>query len=81
MAHDAPYDLAPSLKDLRCPILFVRGAESAVLTSSRLAALLAAAPHAEVVEVAKAHHHVMLDNPPAFAHAVRDFLDRTHHLS
>jgi pimeloyl-ACP methyl ester carboxylesterase len=80
MAHDAPYDLAPTLNGVRCPILFVRGAESAVLTSSRLAALLAAAPHTEVVEVAKAHHHVMLDNPPAFAQAVHDFLDRTHHV-
>jgi pimeloyl-ACP methyl ester carboxylesterase len=80
MVHHVPSDLTPALKDVRCPILFVRGAESGVLTSSQLAALLVAAPHAEVVEVAGAHHHVMLDNPPAFAHAVRDFLDRTHHL-
>jgi pimeloyl-ACP methyl ester carboxylesterase len=77
MGQHAPYDLTPALERIRCPILFVRGAESTVLTSSMLAALRAAAPHAEVAEVAGAHHHVMLDNPPGFARAVRDFLDRT----
>jgi len=77
MGHHEPYDLMPALERVRCPILFVRGAESAVLTSATLAALRTRVPHAEVAEIAGAHHHVMLDNPPTFARAVGNFLRRT----
>ena len=80
LAHHQPHDLTPALQRVRCPILFVRGAHSTVLTPAMLATLLTAAPHAEVVEISDAHHHVMLDNPAAFALAVHDFLDRTHRI-
>jgi pimeloyl-ACP methyl ester carboxylesterase len=78
MAHAEPQDLTPILPRLTCPVLFVRGAHSTLLPHEHLAALLDAAPHAESVEIADAHHHVMLDNPPAFERVVRAFLDTVH---
>lgn len=77
MGQHTPFDLTSSLEHIRCPILLVRGAESSVLTSPMLAALRVAAPHAEIAEIAGAHHHVMLDNPAAFTRAVGAFLART----
>jgi pimeloyl-ACP methyl ester carboxylesterase len=79
MAQNGPVDLTPHLQQLRCPILFVRGTHSTVLTQAGLATLLSLAPHAQAVEIPDAHHHVMLDNPTAFERAVRAFLGS--HLS
>jgi pimeloyl-ACP methyl ester carboxylesterase len=76
LSHPEPHDWLPPLQHLRCPILLVRGAHSTLLPHDKFATLLAALPHAEGVEIPDAHHHVMLDNPPAFARAVRAFLDR-----
>lgn len=76
MAYNESQDLTPCLERLRCPILFVRGAHSTVLTPPMLAALLATFPHAQAVEIPAAHHHVMLDNPPAFEREVRLFLEQ-----
>jgi pimeloyl-ACP methyl ester carboxylesterase len=77
MAHNEPQDLTPVLHRLECPMLFVRGAHSTLLTHNALAALHGAAPHAEAAEIPAAHHHVMLDNPAEFERVVRTFLD--HH--
>jgi pimeloyl-ACP methyl ester carboxylesterase len=73
-----PHDWLPTLQQLRCPILLVRGAHSTLLPHDRFEGLLAALPHAEGIEIPDAHHHVMLDNPPAFAAAVRAFLDKVY---
>lgn len=75
MAQNGPLDLTPHLQQLRCPILFVRGTHSTLLTQAGLAALLRAARHAQAVEIPDAHHHVMLDNPTAFECAIRSFLE------
>jgi pimeloyl-ACP methyl ester carboxylesterase len=75
MAQDGPVDLTPHLQRLRCPILFVRGTHSTLLTEAGLAALLRVARHAQAVELPDAHHHVMLDNPTAFERAIRNFLE------
>jgi pimeloyl-ACP methyl ester carboxylesterase len=75
MAQNGALDLTPQLQQLRCPILFVRGTHSTVLTQAGLAALLRAARHAQAVEIPDAHHHVMLDNPTAFERTVRSFLE------
>jgi len=77
LAHAEPQDLTPLLSRLTCPMLFVRGAHSTLLSPRGFAELSAAVPHAEQVEIANAHHHVMLDNPTEFSRAVRGFLDRT----
>jgi len=76
LAHNEPQDLTPILRHLPCPILIVRGAHSTLLSHTASAALLAAAPQAEAVEIPGAHHHVMLDNPREFERVVRAFLDR-----
>ena len=51
-------------------------AHSTLVPREKFAALLATVPGAEGVEIADAHHHVMLDNPSAFARVVRVFLDK-----
>ena len=88
MAHNEPQDLTPMLPRLTCPILLVRGVHSTLLPPAALATLRAAASQAEIVEIAAAHHHVMLDNPLAFEEAVRTFLetvdrqtDAVHHTA
>jgi pimeloyl-ACP methyl ester carboxylesterase len=78
LSDPEPQDWLSTLQQLRCPILLVRGAHSTLLPHDKFAALLAALPRAAGVEIPDAHHHVMLDNPPAFARAVRSFLDRVH---
>jgi pimeloyl-ACP methyl ester carboxylesterase len=75
MAQNGPLDLTPHLQRLHCPILFVRGTHSRLVTRAGLAALLRAARHAQAVEIPDAHHHVMLDNPTAFARTIRSFLE------
>jgi pimeloyl-ACP methyl ester carboxylesterase len=75
LAHNEPQDLTPVLRRLTCPILFVRGVHSTLLPPAALATLRAVAPQAEVAEINAAHHHVMLDNPLDFEHAVRRFLE------
>ena len=75
MAHTEPQDLTPILRRLTCPILLVRGVHSTLLPPAALSILRAVAPQAKVAEIAAAHHHVMLDNPVEFEHAVRQFLE------
>jgi pimeloyl-ACP methyl ester carboxylesterase len=75
MAQNGALDLTPHLQQLRCPILFVRGTYSKLLTRAGLAALLRVAPRAQAIEIPDAHHHVMLDNPAAFERAIRSFLE------
>ncbi len=78
LAHHEPRDLMPELQRLRCPILFVRGQHSTLLTHPALTTLLSAVPQARAAEIADAHHHVMLDNPSEFSRVVGAFLDSTH---
>jgi len=74
LAQTEPQDLLPVLQRLTCPILLVRGAHSTLMPRDKLAALLAAVPHARATEIPGAHHHVMLDNPAAFERTLREFL-------
>ena len=75
LSYPEPEDRLPTLQQLCCPILLVRGAHSTLLPHDKFTALLAALPQAKGIEIPDAHHHVMLDNPAEFAHAVRTFLD------
>jgi pimeloyl-ACP methyl ester carboxylesterase len=76
LSHAEPQDFTAALHQLSCPLLFVRGAHSTFLSHAALAAVMAIAPNAEVVEIPDAHHHVMLDNPVEFERVVRAFLDK-----
>jgi pimeloyl-ACP methyl ester carboxylesterase len=64
------------VRQIRCPTLLVRGAESAILSRDSAARFLRELPGAELAEVAAAGHSVMGDNPSGFVAAVRPFLDR-----
>lgn len=64
------------MRGWRGPTLLVRGAESNALAALALAELQGEIPQAEAVEIAGAHHHVMLDRPAELAAAVAGFLAR-----
>ncbi len=65
-----------SVRDIRCPTLLVRGAESNVLAEETVSRFLAEVPGSEASVVAGAGHSVMGDNPEGFLEAVRPFLAR-----
>jgi pimeloyl-ACP methyl ester carboxylesterase len=75
MVNTNPVDLSAALGRVACPVLVVRGSNSSIMTHAALDEFSAAAPHASVVEIEGAHHHVMLDRPEQLAAAVRKFLD------
>ena len=76
LSDAAVRDISGDLQRLRCPILYIRGAESIFVPRSALEELRVAVPSADTAEVPGAHHHVMLDDPPGFERAVREFLKR-----
>jgi pimeloyl-ACP methyl ester carboxylesterase len=65
-----------ALKQIVRPILFVRGAGSAVLSRATARELLAALPQSRVSAVATAGHTVMLDNPEGFCAVVKPYVLR-----
>ncbi len=69
-----PCDLSAVLAQIRRPILVVRGALSEIVPAVALAEFRRCAAHVSLLEIAEAHHHVMLDQPVALARAVGDFL-------
>jgi pimeloyl-ACP methyl ester carboxylesterase len=68
-----PWD---EVRRIRCPTLLVRGAESPILPRETAARFMRELPGAMVVEVPRAGHSVMGDNPTGFVAAVRPFLAR-----
>jgi len=67
-------DFVPSLRAVAMPLAIVRGEHSSVLSQERMERVLADLPGTRAATVANAHHHVMLDNPVGFEHAVRNLL-------
>jgi pimeloyl-ACP methyl ester carboxylesterase len=63
-----------SLNRIARPILFVRGAGSAVLSQTAARKILAELPQSRLSSVATAGHTVMLDNPDGFCAAVRPYV-------
>lgn len=68
-------DLWPYLKQITCPTLLVRGAESPVLRPEIARQMVDAMPDCRYVEIDGAGHSIGLDNPRAFDAAVRSFLE------
>ncbi len=62
-----------ALARIPCPILIVRGAASDVLSSDTAERMVEAAPRATLVEIPRASHSVMLDNPEGLRSAVAEF--------
>jgi pimeloyl-ACP methyl ester carboxylesterase len=67
-------DLWEPLRRITAPTLLVRGADSDVLSADVAKRMIDALPDGRLVEIAGAGHPVPLDQPEAFARAVRAFL-------
>lgn len=63
-----------AVAELEVPLLWLRGAESTILTADDLAELGALVPNGRTVEVSGATHNPHLENPAAVADAIHDFL-------
>ncbi len=65
------------LAQARCPVVMVRGGRSRLVTAALLDYAVSLAPAGtEVREVAGADHHVMVDQPLAFAALIAELADR-----
>ena len=67
-------DLWEPLRRITAPTLLVRGADSDVLSAEVAKRMLDALPDGRLVEIPGAGHPVPMDQPEAFARAVRAFL-------
>jgi len=75
-AHEA-FDLRDRLHDIRCPVLFVRGEHSTVVSRAALAKLSAACRRGQSIEIPGAFHHLPIDRPDLLGAEIRRFLDET----
>jgi esterase len=71
-----PVDAWPLLGRITAPTLIVRGALSPILPADLAERMREAIPDAALVEIAGAYHHLVLDQPEAFAGALATFLGR-----
>ncbi len=71
-----PIDLWPLWRDIACPILLVRGADSDVLSAETAKRMLEENANAHFAEVAGAGHTVPGDQPHAFRTLLSTFLPR-----
>jgi pimeloyl-ACP methyl ester carboxylesterase len=71
-----PATLAQAARKLTVPTLLVRGGRSRVVSDEGVREFLQLTPHAEVADIAGAHHMVAGDANDAFNQAVFAFLDR-----
>jgi pimeloyl-ACP methyl ester carboxylesterase len=76
MSSTPPTDFSSAIAAVRCPVLAVRAEHSTIVSPAALDEFRRANPAVELVEIADAHHHVMLDQPAALAAAIGTFLDR-----
>jgi pimeloyl-ACP methyl ester carboxylesterase len=67
----------PDLGSIDCPVLFIRGSESPMLSAEGAESLLEETRDARLVVIEDAGHHVQLDQPRAFIDAVSAFLEDT----
>ena len=63
-----------SLRQISCPTLLVRGAQSDILSPELARRMVESIPNCTLVEGPDSGHSVPLDNPAGFLHAVRAFL-------
>ena len=69
-----PFDFRAGLAAIDCPVLFVRGERSSVLSARTASELAGHCRSGSWVEIAGAHHHVLLDRPAELARAIATFL-------
>ena len=73
----APEDLWPVIANIPCPTIIVRGTETDILPMAVAERMTQVMAQAEVVEVERAAHMVMEENPDKFTQVVKAWLDRT----
>ncbi len=64
-----------ALRQLKCPTLILRGAETDVLGRETAERMVREIPNARLVELPKSGHQVPFDNPEAFLKAIKGFLE------
>lgn len=74
LASLRPFDLRDRLGDIECPVLFVRGEKSPIVSPATAAKLAKSCRTGTWVEVSGAYHHVLLDRPVELAREIRRFL-------
>jgi len=67
-------DVLDAIRRIRDPLLLVRAEHSRIMIADGVARALAANPHARLVTIAGAHHHVILEQPAAVARAIEEFI-------
>lgn len=67
-------DLWPSLPNIQCPTLILRGAESDILSPEVAQQMLTTLPNCKMVEIQQAGHMVFEDQPTDFIAALKGFL-------
>jgi|APFre7841882724_1041349.scaffolds.fasta_scaffold03312_4 pimeloyl-ACP methyl ester carboxylesterase len=75
--RDPPERMWGELAALACPTLIVRGAITDIVTRASCEQMLAALKQGELVEIPRAGHMIVEDNPQDFNAAVIPFLART----
>jgi pimeloyl-ACP methyl ester carboxylesterase len=75
-AYWEPADLTTALASIACPVLLVRGGKTTVLSEERAAAMIAAMPDAELVQIDESGHSVPTDTPELLTPVVLEWLRR-----
>jgi pimeloyl-ACP methyl ester carboxylesterase len=75
-AHRVSVNGLPYWNQIGVPALLVKGDRSPRISPQIVTAVKARCPHAELAEVSHSDHHVTLDNPSGFSHALQAFLAR-----
>lgn len=74
LKHFDQYDLRSNLAGIKCPTLIIRGRESLVMRREIAQKMNHTISKSEIVEISKAAHQVLTDNPLEFQQVVHDFL-------
>jgi len=61
------------IKQITIPMMLVRAGQSRIMTAEGLEHARAANPNAQLVTIADAHHHVILERPEAVARVIEEF--------
>ena len=62
-----------TIKEIRIPTMLVRAEHSRIMTAEAAEHARESNPHAQLVTIPGAHHHVILENPAAIARVIEEF--------
>ncbi|HUY27820.1 MAG TPA: alpha/beta hydrolase [Candidatus Binataceae bacterium] len=67
-------DVIETIKAIAIPTLLIRAERSRIMTADAAAAARDSNPRVRLVEIAAAHHHVILEDPAAVASTITEFI-------